>query len=84
MKILLIHGRDHDDNTSFIIGAADSVEKAEKMIEEYFGEGEYRVISKDDAREGGLESISVIECSEFLGSKSVHTVILEWGILNKL
>jgi len=84
MNVVIIHGTDHDDGERFVIGVADSVEKAEEMIEEYFGKGNYEVLKRQDIRDGMLEYSQEIEATYEDTMPSTHTVILEWSILNEI
>jgi len=84
MKLIIIHVTDHDDDEKFVIGVADSVEKAEEMIEEYFGKGNYKVLKRKDIRCGMLESSQKIEVLYEDIESSTYTVVLEWSILNEI
>ena len=84
MNVVIIHGRDHDDGEKFVIGVADSVERAEEMIEEYFGKGNYEILERQDIRDGMLEYSQEIEATYEDSMPSTHTVLLEWSILNEI
>ena len=56
MKMLLvIHEKDLDDKEQIVVGVADSVENAEKIINEYYGE--HKEISYIDICDSNLELI---------------------------
>ncbi len=52
-RVLVIHEKDLNDKEQIVIGVADSVKNAEKMINEYYGE--YKEISYQDIRNYNLE-----------------------------
>lgn len=81
MKMLLvIHERDLDTKKQMVVGLADSVENAEKIINEYYGE--YKEISYNDIRDSNLEYLKVLEVKDaFEGTYKVE-IWLEWFDLN--
>lgn len=62
-----------------IIGVADSKEQWLKMIDEYFGKGEYKVLKTQDIRDSGIEYIYHIK-----HDKSKHTVVIRDYLLNEI
>lgn len=48
-----------DDGT--IVGLASNVDNASNMIDEYYGVGEFEVISFDDVRDSTIENIRVLK-----------------------
>jgi hypothetical protein len=83
MNLIVIHERDHDDNDKSVIGVADSVKNAESIIEEYYGDSNYRIISFQDIRDCSLEYSKVIEIEYEHFETSLATLTLEWFTLNK-
>ena len=84
MEILVIHEKDLTDYKEIVIGVADSVENAEKLIEEYYGKDEIKEISYRDIRDSNIQYIKVIEVPGILGDKPYRVQItLEWFELNK-
>lgn len=59
MEIYIITQIDSDDSEQTIIGVADSVEKANEMINEYYGD--FKEITYDDVRDSGIEYAKTIE-----------------------
>lgn len=57
--VYVIHEKDLDDNETSVIGVVSSVEKADKLIQEYYGE--FKEISFRDIRDSSLEYSKVIE-----------------------
>ena len=57
--LLVIHEKDLDDKEQIVVGVANSVENAEKIINEYYGE--HKEISHNDIRESNLEYSKVLE-----------------------
>jgi len=85
MNILVIYERDHEDDEKIVIGVAESVEIAEKMIKEYYGEENYTEISKTDIRDSSLEYSKVLELNHvYLLNTYKVTITLEWFKLNEL
>lgn len=81
-SVLVIHERDLDDNEEIVIGVADSVEKAEFIISQYYGE--YKQESFRDIRDSVLEYSKVIsvESSFRKGEVWRYELTLEWFTLN--
>lgn len=81
MKMLLvIHEKGLDDKEQIVVGVADSVENAEKIIEEYYGE--YKEISYKDIRECNLEYSKVLEVEGAFEETYRVEIWLEWFRLN--
>jgi len=82
MRLLVIHEKDHDDEEEIVIGVADSVEKANIMIKEYYHD--YEQVSFNDIRDSSLESSRVLLLRHKNGNDYYVTVTLEWFTLNEL
>lgn len=81
MKMLLvIHEKDLDDKEQIVVGVADSVENAEKIINEYYGE--YKEISYNDIRDSNLEYSKVLEVKGAFEEPCRVEIWLEWFELN--
>ena len=81
MKMLLvIHEKDLDDKEQIVIGVADSVENAEKIINEYYGE--HKEISYKDIRDSNLEYSKVLEVKGAFEEPYRVKIWLEWFQLN--
>ena len=83
MNLIVIHCKDNEDQSTSVIGVANSIKMAEYIIEEYFGKG-YEVVNTKDLREGTLEYSKVIETEDLEGNIVSDTVVLEWFVLNKV
>lgn len=88
MNLLVIHEDTltaEKDHEHIIIGVAESIEMAEDMIKEYYGEGQYEEISKTDIRDSNLEYSKVLRILAWPGHDEYHVQItLEWFKLNEL
>lgn len=81
MKMLLvIHEKDLDDKEQIVVGVADSVENAEKIVNEYYGE--YKEISYNDIRDSNLEYSKVLEVKGAFEEPYRVEIWLEWFRLN--
>ncbi len=81
MKMLLvIHEKDLDDKEQIVVGVADSVENAEKIINEYYGE--YKEINYNDIRDSNLEYSKVLEVKGAFEEPYRVEIWLEWFQLN--
>ena len=80
-SIVVIHEKDLEDNEQIVIGVADSVESAERIIDEYYGE--YEQIIYRDIRDSNIEYSKVLEVKSAFGSSRVE-IWLEWFSLNSL
>ena len=79
--IIVIHEKDLLDNENIVIGVADSVVNAEKVIKEYYGE--FKEISHEDVGESNIEWLKVIEVEYDNGYICKYQIMLEWFELNK-
>lgn len=79
--LLVIHEKDLIDNEQIVIGVADSVENAEKIINEYYGE--HKEISHNDIRDSNLEYSKVLEVKGAFEEPYRVEIGLEWFILNR-
>ena len=86
MNILVIHEKDHDDDEQIVIGVADSIDMAEDMIKEYYGEGQYTELSTQDIRDSSLEYSKLLEIKAFSDIYDAYrvTITLQWFKLNEL
>jgi len=83
MNILVIHELDYSDNETSVIGVADSVEKANKLIQEYYGEAEQ--ISYTYYGIDNIEYDSVISVFDVDYERTyTYKLCLEWHTLNEL
>lgn len=78
--ILVIHEKDLDDKEQIVVGVADSVKNAEKMINEYYGE--HKEISYTDIRDSNLEYTKVLEVKGVFEDPYRVEILLEWFQLN--
>ena len=81
MNVLVIHETDSSDKEEDVIGVADSVDNAEKIISEYYGKHE--VVSFIDIRDGDLEYSKVIRADSSKCKREEYTITLQWFNLNK-
>lgn len=86
MNILVIHEKDHDDGEQIVIGVADSIDMAEDMIKEYYGEGQYTELFTQDIRDSFLEYSKLLEIKAFSDIYDAYrvTITLQWFKLNEL
>lgn len=81
MKMLLvIHEKDLDDNEQIVVGVADSVENAENIINEYYGE--HKEISYKDISDSNLEYSKMLEVKGAFEEPYQVEIWLEWFQLN--
>lgn len=78
--LLVIHEKDLDDKEQIVVGVADSVENAEKIINEYYGE--YKEISCNHIRNYNLEYSKVLEVKNIFEEPYRVEIWLEWFQLN--
>lgn len=78
--ILVIHEKDLNHKEQIVIGVADSIENAEKMINEYYGE--YKEISYNDIEGFNLEYSKLLEVKGVLDELYKVEIWLEWFPLN--
>jgi hypothetical protein len=81
-NVLVIHERDNDDRR--VIGVADSATNAEKIIDEYYGHDNIKIISHGDIRDSNLEWSRILEVLDHRDIPYRVCVWLEWFELNKL
>jgi hypothetical protein len=79
--VIVIHEKDLSDNESIVIGVADSVENAEKVIKEYYGE--FKEIELTHEGDSNIEYIKVIEVKYPNDEVCKYQIMLEWFELNK-
>lgn len=84
MNVIVIHEKDHEDKEESVIGVADSIENAEKIIEEYYGKGQYKEISFNDIRDSMLEYSKILEIMWHKSPPTRVTITLEWFSLNEI
>lgn len=80
--ILVIHEKDLNDKEQIVIGVADSVKNAERIINEYYGE--HKEISYNDIRDSNLEYSKVLEVKGAFGEPYRVKIWLEWFELNHI
>ena len=81
MNVIGIHEHDHDDKEDIVIGVADSVEKADEVIEKYYGKENMTEISFNDIRDSTLQYSKVLE----IGTLPYKVAItLEWFTINSI
>lgn len=78
--LLVIHEKDLVDKEQIVVGVADSVENAEKIINEYYGE--YKEISYNDILDSNLEYSKVLEVKGAFEEPYRVEIRLEWFQLN--
>lgn len=81
-NVIVIHEKDLEDSDKIVIGVADSVENAEAVIEDYYGD--FKEISYTDIRDSNLEYSKVLEVEGLDGGHILVEVWLEWFILNSI
>ncbi len=80
-NVIVIHEIDFDDNSHSVIGIADSIVVAEKMIKDYYGE--FNVISYIDVRDSSIEYEKILNVKSIRDDYNVK-VWLQWFELNRL
>lgn len=78
--LLVIHEKDLDNKEQIVVGVADSVENAEKIINEYYGE--HKELSYNDIRDSNLEYSKVLEVKGVSEEPYKVEIRLEWFKLN--
>lgn len=80
--VLVIHEKDLDDQEESVVGVATSIEEAEKLIDEYYGD--YREISFRDIQAANLEYSKIIELDYSPKSERTYQckITLQWFELN--
>jgi hypothetical protein len=79
-SLIVIHEKDHEDKEQSVIGVADTVANANKLIDQYYGQ--YEQVSFNDIRDSNLEYSKVLRLSGAFGQPYEVTVTLEWFALN--
>ena len=81
--ILVIHEKDHEDNETDIIGVAESIERAQIMIDTYYGE--YEELEFKDLRDyDDFQWSKRLRVGAPSDTKYEVTVTLEWFCINYL
>ena len=78
--LLVIHEKEIDDKEQIVVGVADSVENAEKIINEYYGE--HKEISFNDIHYSNLEYSKILEVKGAFEEPYQVEIWLEWFQLN--
>ena len=81
MEVLIIHENDFDDNEQSVIGVADSVENAEKVIKEHYGD--YKELSHRDIRDSSIEYSKSLEVKDYRDRPYIVEICLQWFSVNK-
>jgi hypothetical protein len=80
MELLIVHEKDLQDKEEDVIGVVDSIENAESIIKQYYGE--FTEISKKDIRDSTLEYSKVLKVKSFDDSFYEVEITLQWFTLN--
>ena len=80
--VLVIHEKDHHDNEDSVIGVADSVENADKIIEEYYGG--FKLLRHTYIGEGNLEYSRLLEVEGATNEYYQVTITLQWFSVNEV
>ena len=81
-SVIVIHEKDHEDNSRNVIGVASTVENAQKIIDTYYGD--YKELQFIDIRDSNLEWSKRLEVIGAYKKTYEVTVTLEWFELNGL
>ena len=81
-NVIVIHEKDLEDSDKIVIGVADSVENAEEIIEDYYGD--FKEISHTDIRDSNLEYSKVLEVEGLDRDYNLVEIWLEWFTLNSI
>lgn len=81
--LLVIHEKDLSDNKQTVIGVADSVENAEKIINEYYGDFKELNCCVYDTPDSGIEYAKELEVKGAFVQPYRAKIWLEWFILNR-
>lgn len=82
MEVLVIHEIDLDDNEKTVVGVAESVQQAEAITKDYYGE--FKPVSYQDIRDSSIEYIKVLEVKDHTGKPYQVEICLEWFTLNQV
>lgn len=80
-NLIVIQEIDLEDKEQIVVGVADSLENAEKIISDYYGE--HKEISYTDIRDSNLEYSKVLEMKGAFEEPYQVMVWLEWFTLNE-
>lgn len=80
MDLIVIHEQDLQDKEQDVIGVCSSVENAELLINEYYGE--FVEISKQDIRDSALEYSKILEVKGINEEPYRVKITLQWFSLN--
>ena len=80
MDLIVIHEQDLQDKEQDVIGVCSSIENAEKLIKEYYGE--FIEISKQDIRDSTLEYSQILEIKGIDEETYIVKITLQWFSLN--
>lgn len=80
MDLIVIHEQDLQDKEQDVIGVCSSIENAEKLIKEYYGE--FIEISKQDIRDSTLEYSKILEIKGIDEETYRVKITLQWFSLN--
>ena len=83
MQVLIIYENGIDDGRHSVIGVASSIEKAEAMIEEFYG-SDYIELSKNDIRDSGLEYSKILNVKDHNGILYPVQITLEWFNIDEI
>jgi hypothetical protein len=81
-EVFVIHEKDLDDHEQIVIGVADSVENAERIIREYYGD--YKQLSYRDIRDSDIEYSKRLEVKDHLDKPHIVEVYLQWFTVNEI
>jgi hypothetical protein len=81
-QVLVIHEKDFEDFEQIVIGVADSVESAERMIREYYGD--YKELSYRDIRDSDIEYSKRLEVKDHLDKPYMVEIHLQWFSVNEI
>jgi hypothetical protein len=84
-NLIVIQEKNLEDNEHTVIGVADSLDKANKIIKQYYGE--YKIISyinNNPILYSKVEYSMILELKGISGEPYEVEVFLEWFTLNEL
>lgn len=82
-QVLVIQEKDLDDNEQSVIGVADSVEKAEEVINKYYGNPKELSSHKAD-EDPDLEYIKILEVKGVWREPYKVQIRLDWFDINRV
>jgi len=80
MNVIVIHESDLRENEQSVIGVADSVWRAEMIMEKYYGS--YKEIERDNIQDFNMEYVAIIEVPDHTGKLYKVKILLEWFEVN--